>query len=423
MAFPFTNTLTNPPGVKALRRILLAKEATAGTGVYIATATWRGLGTIEDQLSFKYPPEDIGLLSKTDRSYIDKFAGTLSLENTPATFEQIVYLLEGGVKAVSTGVADGAGTGKIYAYAFPTTAHTTIKTFTVQGGDDVEVEFGKYCFVSKFKLDGKAEEALMMSGDLTLQKVINPTYTTAGTITYGNTPNTLVDSLSGFVTAGFAVGMTVRTLGSTTAANDKTYTITILAAGTMTVTETPAPEASSAGAVTIYGAFTPAAIPTVEEILFGNSTLYIDAIGDEVGTTTVANSLLAASLDVTTGWMPIFTGSGVPFTFAKQAQPPEVKLQLTFEHDGNSSYLKRGWRAQTPYLIRWKMTGSTLATAGTTYAVKTLLIDLAGKFTKFQKIGEKNGNDIVVGEFEGRYDATAATAGTITVVNALATVT
>ena len=42
--------------------------------------------------------------------------GSLAMAATPATFEQLPHILEAGIKSVGTGAADGAGTGKIYAY-------------------------------------------------------------------------------------------------------------------------------------------------------------------------------------------------------------------------------------------------------------------------------------------------------------------
>jgi hypothetical protein len=48
-----------------------------------------------------------------------------------------------------------------------------------------------------------------------------------------------------------------------------------------------------------------------------------------------------------------------------------------------------------------------------------MLIDVVGKYEKFNKIGERNGNDIIEFEFVGRYNADAASAGIITIANEL----
>lgn len=60
-----------------------------------------------------------------------------------------------------------------------------------------------------------------------------------------------------------------------------------------------------------------------------------------------------------------------------------------------------------------------MATAGT-YTNKTLIIDLAGMWEKFDKLGEDNGNDIIEADFRVAYDATAAKYAEIKVVNELA---
>ena len=75
--------------------------------------------------------------------------------------------------------------------------------------------------------------------------------------------------------------------------------------------------------------------------------------------------------------------------------------------------------ASPPRKIRVLTEGSTFTTAGTAYSKKTLIIDLNGKWEKFAKIGDRNGNDILEGEFVGKYDVTSADFGKIVVVNLL----
>jgi hypothetical protein len=152
------------PGIRALRKIQLFKEVTAGTPG-AATTIWRGLGTIEDQREVTYVEEDIGYISGQDRTFTAKLLAALAMEEVPATFEQLPHILNAGVKLVETGVADGAGSGKIYTYTFPTTAKNTIRTYTLEGGDDQEAERMEYAFVDAFALSGAGGEALMMSAD------------------------------------------------------------------------------------------------------------------------------------------------------------------------------------------------------------------------------------------------------------------
>lgn len=149
-----------------------------GTAV-AATTVWRGQGTIEDARKVTFPKEDIGILGGTDRAYIGEFLAKLSMGAVPATYQQLPYLFNAAIKSLTTGAADGPGTDKVYAFPIPTTAQPTIKTFTLEGGDDNQAEKMEYSFVDQFKLSGKAKEALMMSADWQGRQVQNATFTAA----------------------------------------------------------------------------------------------------------------------------------------------------------------------------------------------------------------------------------------------------
>jgi hypothetical protein len=324
-------------GIKALRRIQLGKETTSGT-VIAATAIWRGLGTLEDTTEVTFPEEDVGLLSGTDRAYIAKEGGTLEMDEVEATFEQLGYILEAGVKYVQTGTTDTGGTGKIYIYPMATTAANTIKTYTIEGGDNEGAEVLPYGYVSEFALNGAGGEAVKVSA------------TWMGNVV--------------------------------------------------------TPQAFSAGAV----------MPDpVESILFSKGALFIDAT--TMGTTTKSNTLMGMELSVPTGWQPIMAANGeIHYTAIKQVGSPEATLQITFEHDASSIAEKVAWKARTRRLIRLNFAGSALTTAGT-YTYKTLRIEGGGKWEKFDKIDEQDGNDVVTGTFRFRQSTSGANPLTFTVVN------
>ena len=325
------------------RKIQLGKEAVAGTAV-AATSVFRGTGVPEDQLELVYPPEHVGYAVPSTRSYIPSLLAGLELDAVPATFEQLPYILEGGVKTVNTGAADGAGSGKIYSYDFPTTAANTIKTFTLEGGDDQQAEEMEYSFVQKLTLAGKGQEAVTMQANWLGRQMSLSTFT---------------------------------------------------------------------------GALTP---PTVVEALFGNAKLYIDATAGTIGTTLKSNTLLEFTLELVTGWMPRWTAAGALYfdRAVWTGTQMDAKLRIRFEHDATSVAEKAAWRAQNIRLLRLNVDGPTLTTAGTTYQKKTLRIDLAGKWNKFEKLGEDNGNDVVEGEFQGRYSVSDSLYGRVLVVNEVA---
>ena len=328
-------------GIKALRRLQLGVEAVSGTAV-AATALWRGLGTMEDTREVVFVEEDVGFLSGLDRTYTPRLGAALTMDDTEATYEQLPYVLAAGVENVITGGADGAGSGKIYLYSFPTTAPKTTRTYTIEGGDNHQAYRMEYGFVRSFSLAGVAGEAWKISVDW---------------------------------------------LGRQMAKN----------------------------------AFTAApATPVVEEALFSRTKLYIDAVGGTIGTTLKSNTLLGATLNVDTGLREVETADGnIFFAFTKQVGP-EITLDITLEHDASAITEYDAWVAETPRQIRLLTDGTLLTTAGTNYSRKTLKIDLAGKWEKFEKLGERDGNDILAGTFRARFNATAALYANIVVVNQLA---
>src|SRR3990172_4562543 len=247
-------------GIKSLRKLTLGREASSGTAVN-ATTHWRGVGTIEDTRVTTFPEEDVGYISGLDRSYQPALGAMLAMESTPATFEQVLHILDAGVKLVDTGASDGGAgaSGKIYTYTFPKTSKNSIKS----------------------------------------------------------------------------------------------------------------------------------------------------------------NAFLGMDLSVKTGWVPVMAANGqLYFAFAKITQP-EVLLNITFEHDSHGGDQKAAWRAGTSKLVRLNFPGSTLGTAGTGFTTKVLRIDLAGRWEKFEKLGEENGNDVLTGTFRARYNATQAAFAEIKMVNKL----
>lgn len=322
-------------GIKALRKIQLGRETTAGTECD-ATILWRGVGTIEDALETVFPEEDIGYISGVDRSYIPKVEAHLAMDPTPCTYEQICHILEAGVKTATPSTTGGSHQ---YAYAFPTTAVNTIKTYTIEGGDNAGEEQFYYGFVSDFSLSGTQGEAVMMSANWIGRQVAVGTFTTG------------------------------------------------------------------------------IAVPTVEEVLFQKGKLYLDNTSGALGTTQITTQFLDFNLSVVTGWIPVYTGDGsLYFTYSKQT-PPEITCDVTFEYDTTALAEMVLWRAGTARLLEIKFEGGALGTTGTAYSLKTLKIDLTGKWESFSKIGERDGNDIVTGTFRAKYNATDTTFATITSVN------
>lgn len=148
-------------GIRGLRKLQLGQETTAGTAV-AASTIWRGMGTIKDDRKILFPQEDIAYVSGVDRTLTPKLQASLSFDEVVANFEQIPYMLEAGIQ---TATPTTEGSGYLYTYTLPTTAKNTIKTFTIEGGDDQEAERMEYSFVQSLEIGGEAGGPLNMSSE------------------------------------------------------------------------------------------------------------------------------------------------------------------------------------------------------------------------------------------------------------------
>lgn len=410
------------PGIKALRRIQWGIESTAALGTKVTpTARWRGEGTLKNDLLVVNPVEDIGIAIDTDRAYIPSEGGTLTLDSTPATFEQLPYPLAMGIKRVVTGTSDSTGTGKVYTYPLPTTAKNTIGNYSVEAGDDAEVEFGQYTYCESLKLSGKYNEAVMLSAVLKTRKVA-PVSFTGATVSFSTaSPGVITDSANGF---GIFPSTTFSVKVSNSSSNDGRYNMATGTTAALTLTTGTFVLESSGSTVTIVQDFTSGiTIPTVEEAIFNMGKLYIDNVSGTIGTTQKSNTFLSFELDLNTGWKGQATGTGrKDHSFVKYTKA-EWTLKVTFEHDGSAVTEKAAFRNKTARLIRIKIEGAALATAGSVYTYKTIIIDVPGVWTEFTALENDDGNDTVTGTLKGGYDVTAALGGQIVVVNELSALT
>jgi len=166
-------------GIKALQKVQLGRETTAGTAV-ASTTRWRGQGALEDQRETVFAEEDVGLLIGTDRTYVPRLGGAITMTGD-ASFEQLPHIFEAGIKT-NAAVADGGGSGYVYTYLIPTTQGATVKSYTIEGGDNEGAEEMEYCFVDNFTLSGAAGEAWQVSAEWMGRQVAPTTFTAAATL-------------------------------------------------------------------------------------------------------------------------------------------------------------------------------------------------------------------------------------------------
>jgi len=163
-------------------------------------------------------------------------------------------------------------------------------------------------------------------------------------------------------------------------------------------------------------------IPTVYNMNFGKTKVYLDNDSDDFGTTLVSNTVLAANIQYNANLIDKSTADGNLYYSFVETPTPVMTATITFEHDATSVTEKNtNWRGETARVLRLKIEGQALTSAGGTYSLRTCIIDMAGKWLSFAKIGERNGNDVLEGTFHARYNAARASAGKIIVVNEVAT--
>lgn len=166
-------------------------------------------------------------------------------------------------------------------------------------------------------------------------------------------------------------------------------------------------------------------VPSVEEIQATSGELAIDAVSGSFGGTPVtAGQLLRFSLDVTTGWKPKYTMDSGQLYFYEHVfddQAFGANLELVFRHGAAANAEEANWRNNVSRLIQLKFEGSQFGTPGTTYTYHTLIINICGKWEKWNPIEADEGDTITTATFKCGYNETADEGLQIIVVNELTT--
>ncbi len=413
-------------GIKDYEKFQLGREikhgGSAGTTA-AASALMRGQWVGSDDTPINYPTEYIGFKIETTRGYKPYVLGSFKQGPDPLTFEQIPYILAAAIRGIEIGQADGAGSGMIYDYPWPTT------------DDSVE--------------------------------------RSANTISFSSATKTISDSANGL---GFLQpGDLIRISGAGEAGNNEIFTVATAGAGAVTVAEDITDEAAGAtvaiealtqfytaeggnnariersaysfptsfdlsgkgGAdadavmlsstwttrqwVKASGFTTGIGLPPVSEALFSMARLYIDAIDGEMGTTELPDTLAGFDYKANTGLAHQFSGNGNLY-FAKAQRKGKVQLSCAISLYQNPAGLAEydAWREQTPRLIRIRIDGPNLRTAGSIYSRKAILLDMPGTWDKFPNLDDIDGAEVLPGQFRPAYDPTAGIGPSIRVVNELA---
>jgi hypothetical protein len=129
--------------------------------------------------------------------------------------------------------------------------------------------------------------------------------------------------------------------------------------------------------------------------------------------------LLSFELDVTTGLKAKWTNLGKDFDFVYFDRGSySATLKLVYEHNSAADGQRDLYEAATPRLIQLKFVGGAVGTPGTTYSVKTFIINAPGVYTAMP-VGDVDGNATVEAELKIGYDLTDAQGLNFIVVNEL----
>jgi len=202
-----------------------------------------------------------------------------------------------------------------------------------------------------------------------------------------------------------------------------TESLTITGAGEAGWMYTPVLRGRPGGNTTFTGAVS---IPTVEDVIFSRTKLYIDDVGTGFGSTLVSEPFLEFELTWENIRRAIWAGAGLDqpyYSHVHYTGADQLSLTFTLSHESVAA-AEIAVRDDTdligkPRAIRLVAEGETVATPGTTYSKKTIIIDLAGTFNEAGEFSEDDGLVQYNFNFMNHYDATLGERGSITVVNEL----
>ena len=144
-----------------LRKIQIGRETTAGVPV-AATKVLRLTGIPSDDREITQPDENIGLLSKADRTNTAKLAASFEMDGD-LTFQEAPYLFAASLENTVSPVSDGEGSGKVYEYKAGVTGSRVISTFTLEGGDSQKAGEMEYSFIKTLTISGAGAEPVTVN--------------------------------------------------------------------------------------------------------------------------------------------------------------------------------------------------------------------------------------------------------------------
>jgi hypothetical protein len=175
-------------GLTALEKTLIGVEAAAGASTDVVTTHWRGVGKVKDRREVVFPPERVGKIGGTNRSYIPVKGCDVMLEGD-AKFSQLAYIKNAGIYLTTPTTDATSGfirTWTVQASSSDAISTTDLGTLVVESGDNIEVQLARFCFVREYTETGRQGEALQISATLQGRDPSTGTFTAVGTTDFDN---------------------------------------------------------------------------------------------------------------------------------------------------------------------------------------------------------------------------------------------
>jgi hypothetical protein len=184
-------------GITALGKTLIGVEALAGASTDAVTTHWRGIGTLKDRREIVFPPQRVGRLGGTTRSYTPKTGAEIVLEDE-ATFEYLPYIFNAGIYA-ATGTTDASSgitrTWAVQSASSDPIVTTDLATLVIENGDNVDAEIARFCYVREWTLSGTQGQSVHISATLDGRAPSTATFTAVGATDFENPFETILTSM------------------------------------------------------------------------------------------------------------------------------------------------------------------------------------------------------------------------------------
>jgi len=160
--------------------------------------------------------------------------------------------------------------------------------------------------------------------------------------------------------------------------------------------------------------FTALSAPTViNDIIATKAKIYVDSTWATLGTTPKSDLLIAGTVRLPTGIVPVKYADGNLYFSSVSEQKRNLELDLTFAFNSDANTERGYWEAGTMRFIRLEIIGALIAS---TYYY-TLRIDMAVRYTTWSTLEDRDGEDVVRVTAVSEYDPTGTKEFEIVVTN------